>query len=296
MCPAPPHRPAPLGPSSRWCCWRSSRAGRRSAACSRRTTRCTRTSPSCCSGPSSRHLLGTDYLGRDVLSRLMAGTRLSVLSALEAVVVALVIGATTGLASVFLGRVFDYVGQPGQRRPDDAADGGLRRRRHRGARQPAGPGDVRRRRAAGADVLPGHPGGDSAVRAGTVRRAGASCSAPPDCTSLRVHVLRKVLPTVAVTAASAAAAALLYGLVADLPRHRSRAPGADLGWRALQRPGLPQPRTVGAARAGRDDHDHRRGAQHPRRRHPRRGPQCRPTHVAPLTTVTDVNAEYRPCP
>jgi peptide/nickel transport system permease protein len=29
-------------------------------------------------GPSAHHWLGTDYLGRDVLSRLMAGTRLSV--------------------------------------------------------------------------------------------------------------------------------------------------------------------------------------------------------------------------
>ena len=36
-------------------------------------------------GPSGAHLLGTDYLGRDVLSRLMAGTRLSVAGALEAV-------------------------------------------------------------------------------------------------------------------------------------------------------------------------------------------------------------------
>jgi len=31
-------------------------------------------------GPSLHHLLGTDYLGRDVLSRLMAGTQLSVLT------------------------------------------------------------------------------------------------------------------------------------------------------------------------------------------------------------------------
>ena len=43
-------------------------------------------------GPSAQHLLGTDYLGRDVLSRLMAGTRLSVLTALEAVGIGLVLG------------------------------------------------------------------------------------------------------------------------------------------------------------------------------------------------------------
>ena len=59
-------------------------------------------------GPSRAHLLGTDYLGRDVLSRLMAGTRLSVLTALEAVGIGLVIGAPLGVATVFLGRWFDF--------------------------------------------------------------------------------------------------------------------------------------------------------------------------------------------
>ena len=41
--------------------------------------------------PSAAHWLGTDYLGRDILSRLLAGTRLSVLAAVEAVVIALVL-------------------------------------------------------------------------------------------------------------------------------------------------------------------------------------------------------------
>lgn len=59
-------------------------------------------------GPGRAHLLGTDYLGRDVLSRLMAGTRLSVLTALEAVGIGLLIGAPLGLATVFLGRWFDF--------------------------------------------------------------------------------------------------------------------------------------------------------------------------------------------
>jgi peptide/nickel transport system permease protein len=60
-------------------------------------------------GPSRAHLLGTDYLGRDVLSRLMAGTRLSVLTALEAVGIGLVVGAPLGVATVFLGRTFDFI-------------------------------------------------------------------------------------------------------------------------------------------------------------------------------------------
>ena len=55
---------------------------------SRRTTRWRRTRRRCSQGPSGAHWLGTDYLGRDVLSRLMAGTRLSVVGALEAVGVA----------------------------------------------------------------------------------------------------------------------------------------------------------------------------------------------------------------
>jgi peptide/nickel transport system permease protein len=58
--------------------------------------------------PSLHHLFGTDYLGRDVLSRMMVGTRLSILSALEAVGLGLGLGTIPGVAAVFLGRWFDY--------------------------------------------------------------------------------------------------------------------------------------------------------------------------------------------
>lgn len=66
-------------------------------------------------GPSAAHWLGTDYLGRDILSRLLAGTRLSVLAALEAVLIALALGTGAALIAVFtvppvrwvLERVFD---------------------------------------------------------------------------------------------------------------------------------------------------------------------------------------------
>ncbi|GAA1275228.1 ABC transporter permease [Kitasatospora nipponensis] len=51
-------------------------------------------------GPSAGHLLGTDYLGRDVLSRLLAGSGGSVLGALEAVGAAMLLGVLPGLASV----------------------------------------------------------------------------------------------------------------------------------------------------------------------------------------------------
>jgi peptide/nickel transport system permease protein len=60
-------------------------------------------------GPGAAHWLGTDYLGRDVLSRLIAGTGRSVVGALEAVGVGLVLGVLPGLASLWLGRVFEWV-------------------------------------------------------------------------------------------------------------------------------------------------------------------------------------------
>ena len=51
-------------------------------------------------GPSGQYLLGTDHLGRDVLSRIIHGARVSVIIGLSAtsinLMVALLIGATTG--------------------------------------------------------------------------------------------------------------------------------------------------------------------------------------------------------
>jgi peptide/nickel transport system permease protein len=62
-------------------------------------------------GPSAAHPFGTDYLGRDVLSRLLAGTGLSVAGALEAVAVAMVLGIVPGIASVWLGRTVEWTVQ-----------------------------------------------------------------------------------------------------------------------------------------------------------------------------------------
>lgn len=58
---------------------------------------------------SGKHWLGTDYLGRDVLSRLLAGSRSSVVGALEVALVALFVGAIPGILSVYLGRAFEWV-------------------------------------------------------------------------------------------------------------------------------------------------------------------------------------------
>lgn len=50
-------------------------------------------------GPSSTYPLGTDDLGRDVLSRLLYGGRTTLLGVVQAVVVFLVVGATAGLVA-----------------------------------------------------------------------------------------------------------------------------------------------------------------------------------------------------
>jgi peptide/nickel transport system permease protein len=59
-------------------------------------------------GPARQHWLGTDYLGRDVFSRLLAGSRASVAGSVEVALVALVVGVIPGLLSVYLGRVFEW--------------------------------------------------------------------------------------------------------------------------------------------------------------------------------------------
>lgn len=60
-------------------------------------------------GESPGHLFGTDNLGRDVLSRLIWGARISLLVAFGAQALALVISLTLGFASGWLGGVVDFV-------------------------------------------------------------------------------------------------------------------------------------------------------------------------------------------
>jgi peptide/nickel transport system permease protein len=59
--------------------------------------------------PTARHLLGTDQLGRDVLSRLMLGGRDALLGAAEATVVFVVVGVTLGLLAGYYGRWVDWL-------------------------------------------------------------------------------------------------------------------------------------------------------------------------------------------
>jgi peptide/nickel transport system permease protein len=67
------------------------------------------TPPSWAAGGQPRFALGTDHLGRDVLSRLMHGARTTLLVAVAAVAVAGVIGTTLGLISGYYGGATDDV-------------------------------------------------------------------------------------------------------------------------------------------------------------------------------------------
>ena len=60
-------------------------------------------------GPSAAHLLGTDQLGRDLLSRLLYGSRISLAVALVDVLIVVVIGLPLGLFAGFLGGRIDTI-------------------------------------------------------------------------------------------------------------------------------------------------------------------------------------------
>lgn len=57
--------------------------------------------------PSSDHLLGNDQIGRDLLSRLMAGARTTVVIAFGSMIVALLVGGVIGMTSAFVGGRID---------------------------------------------------------------------------------------------------------------------------------------------------------------------------------------------
>jgi peptide/nickel transport system permease protein len=58
-------------------------------------------------GASGRHWLGTDSLGRDNLSRLLEGTRVTLWAALQAITLAIVLGIPAGLAAGYAGGRID---------------------------------------------------------------------------------------------------------------------------------------------------------------------------------------------
>tara|TARA_B110000438_G_scaffold196910_2_gene188440 strand:+ start:7405 stop:8532 length:1128 start_codon:yes stop_codon:yes gene_type:complete len=57
------------------------------------------------------HLLGTDNMGRDILSRMLTGTQITLLFALIAVSLSLLIGLMVGISSGYFGGTYDLVAQ-----------------------------------------------------------------------------------------------------------------------------------------------------------------------------------------
>ncbi len=57
------------------------------------------------------HLLGTDNMGRDILSRMFVGTQITMLFALIAVSASLVIGLMVGISSGYFGGTYDLIAQ-----------------------------------------------------------------------------------------------------------------------------------------------------------------------------------------
>jgi len=59
--------------------------------------------------PSSEHLLGTDLLGRDVLSRIIYGSRISLMVGIVVVLLGGTLGMTIGLISGYFGGIVDTI-------------------------------------------------------------------------------------------------------------------------------------------------------------------------------------------
>lgn len=61
------------------------------------------------SGPTFKHFLGTDYLGRDILSRLIYGCRIAIFVSFGAVSISVIIGVVIGVAAGYRqGTMLDY--------------------------------------------------------------------------------------------------------------------------------------------------------------------------------------------
>ena len=62
-------------------------------------------------GPSWQHWLGTDFIGRDVLSRIIYGTTWTLFIAITSVLLGTTLGAVWAVASAFFGGTFDLLGE-----------------------------------------------------------------------------------------------------------------------------------------------------------------------------------------
>jgi peptide/nickel transport system permease protein len=58
-------------------------------------------------GPSWRHWLGTDFIGRDIFSQLLAGARVAFMVGISAALVSILLGTAVGMVAGYGGRVVD---------------------------------------------------------------------------------------------------------------------------------------------------------------------------------------------
>jgi peptide/nickel transport system permease protein len=58
-------------------------------------------------GPSIRHWLGTDFMGRDILSQLLAGARVAFMVGVSAAFMSIVLGTAIGMVAGYMGRFAD---------------------------------------------------------------------------------------------------------------------------------------------------------------------------------------------
>jgi peptide/nickel transport system permease protein len=159
-------------------------------------------------GPGSAHWLGTDNLGRDTLSRLIDGTRLTFEGALASMLIGLLLGAIPGMASAFLGRATQFVSMR-------IVDAMLAFPPIIFAIAVIGAFGTGRFTASVAIGVLLAPRFFRIVRAETLGLVGSQYVEAAELVGaskpqiLRVHVFRKILPTIAVTSATTMAEALL---------------------------------------------------------------------------------------
>ncbi|MCF0230138.1 MAG: ABC transporter permease, partial [Parasporobacterium sp.] len=60
-------------------------------------------------GPSAAHWFGTDYLGRDVFTRILFGARVSLIVGIMPSIIALLVGVILGLLAGYIGGWVDYI-------------------------------------------------------------------------------------------------------------------------------------------------------------------------------------------
>ncbi|MEI3612219.1 ABC transporter permease [Pseudogracilibacillus sp. SO30301A] len=65
--------------------------------------------PAWMEGGSNKHILGTDNVGRDILSRVIYGSQISLLVGITSVILAGIIGIVIGLLAGFYGGIFDHL-------------------------------------------------------------------------------------------------------------------------------------------------------------------------------------------